>query len=184
MCVFERVRRIVCVECVCISMASLGTAPGTLTMRFGCDAFTSCRGPYIIPIRSSPPSKLFRVSAEAQRGSQGRMTKKNNALDVNAASRNASLHDTEVGSSNVGSSDEEVEKEKEKTAQIPLHQLLLQRLNLNKAMDELVGFMAPREKGDIRDVFLMSLSFAVLVYISQRLVCLYCVVRHMSVHNF
>jgi hypothetical protein len=65
-----------------------------------------------------------------------------------------------------------------------LRQALMQQLKLDKAIDELVSFMAPREKGDIRDVILMSLSFAVLVYISQRLVCAYCTLRHMMPHNF
>ena len=41
------------------------------------------------------------------------------------------------------------------------------------SMESLVTFLAPREKGDIRDVTLVCLSFAVLVYISQRLVCAY-----------
>jgi hypothetical protein len=65
-----------------------------------------------------------------------------------------------------------------------LRQALMQQLKLDKAIDELVSFMAPREKGDIRDVILMSLSFAVLVYISQRLVYAYCTLRHMMPHNF
>ncbi|MCO5610369.1 hypothetical protein L7F22_064605 [Adiantum nelumboides] len=46
----------------------------------------------------------------------------------------------------------------------------------------LAGNMAPREKGDIRDVILMSLSFAVYVYISQKLVCAYCMWQSMSRH--
>lgn len=48
--------------------------------------------------------------------------------------------------------------------------------NLAKMIDEVATFLAPREHGDIRDVTLVCLSFAVLVYISQRLVCAYCVV--------
>ncbi|MCO5605699.1 hypothetical protein L7F22_059883 [Adiantum nelumboides] len=46
----------------------------------------------------------------------------------------------------------------------------------------LAGNKAPREKGDIRDVILMSLSFAVYVYISQRLVCAYCMWQAMTRH--
>lgn len=112
------------------------------------------------------------------------MMKKNNVLDVNVVFWNVFLYDMEVGFFNVGFLDEEVEKEKEKMVQILLYQFLLQRLNLNKVMDELVGFMVLREKGDIRDVFFMSLFFVVLVYILQCFVCLYCVVWYMLVYNF
>ncbi|CAI5497998.1 unnamed protein product [Closterium sp. Naga37s-1] len=41
------------------------------------------------------------------------------------------------------------------------------------AVESLLRFITPRQKGDIRDITLVSLSFAVLVYISQRLVCAY-----------
>lgn len=34
--------------------------------------------------------------------------------------------------------------------------------------------MSPQRKGDWKDVMLMSLSFAVYVYMSQKLVCAYC----------
>ncbi|KAB1209650.1 hypothetical protein CJ030_MR6G017560 [Morella rubra] len=34
--------------------------------------------------------------------------------------------------------------------------------------------LSPQRKGDWKDVMLMSLSFAVYVYISQRIVCAYC----------
>lgn len=86
------------------------------------------------------------------------------------------------------SSEDDVEKpesvQEEEGPKNPLEKILMQRLSLDKAMDEIVGFMAPREKGDIRDVILMSLSFAVFVYISQRLVCAYCVLRHAMHSNF
>ena len=35
--------------------------------------------------------------------------------------------------------------------------------------------LSPRQKGDWKDLVLMSLSFAVYVYMSQRIVCAYCV---------
>ena len=86
------------------------------------------------------------------------------------------------------SSEDDVEKpesvQEVKGPKKPLEKIWMQRLSLDKAMDEIVGFMAPREKGDIRDVILMSLSFAVFVYISQRLVCAYCVLRHAMHSNF
>lgn len=34
--------------------------------------------------------------------------------------------------------------------------------------------MSPKQKGDWKDVLLMSLSFGVYVYISQKIVCAYC----------
>ncbi|KAK6778899.1 hypothetical protein RDI58_025617 [Solanum bulbocastanum] len=34
--------------------------------------------------------------------------------------------------------------------------------------------LSPKQKGDWKDLTLMSLSFAVYVYISQKLVCAYC----------
>jgi hypothetical protein len=34
--------------------------------------------------------------------------------------------------------------------------------------------LSPKQKGDWKDVTLMSFSFAVYVYISQKLVCTYC----------
>lgn len=34
--------------------------------------------------------------------------------------------------------------------------------------------LSPQQKGDWKDLLLMSLSFAVYVYISQKLVCAYC----------
>lgn len=117
-------------------------------------------------------------------------TKKKNAVDVNAASQNSVLHEAEgrisngnmLQSGNEESEEPAVVEEKEAHTSVPLQQLLMQKLE--QASDDMVGFMAPREKGDIRDVILMSFSFAVLVYISQRLVCLYCAVRHLSFHSF
>ncbi|GLJ21713.1 hypothetical protein SUGI_0404650 [Cryptomeria japonica] len=50
----------------------------------------------------------------------------------------------------------------------------LKRLRLDQSVDDLRKFAAPRKKGDIRDVMLMSISFAVYVYISQKIVCAYC----------
>lgn len=45
---------------------------------------------------------------------------------------------------------------------------------LEQSFDALRKRMAPRRKGDIWDVMLMSISFAVYVYISQKIVCAYC----------
>lgn len=59
-------------------------------------------------------------------------------------------------------------------------QLMAKRLSVIK--EQVATFMGPRENGDIRDVILMSFSFAVLVYISQRLVCAYCLLRSMAQH--
>eukprot|EP00270_Netrium_digitus_P000808 TRINITY_DN1090_c0_g1_i4.p1 TRINITY_DN1090_c0_g1~~TRINITY_DN1090_c0_g1_i4.p1 ORF type:complete len:179 (+),score=3.51 TRINITY_DN1090_c0_g1_i4:62-538(+) len=40
-------------------------------------------------------------------------------------------------------------------------------------LDTAIEYLSPRQKGDTRDVLLICLSFSVLVYISQRLVCAY-----------
>eukprot|EP00245_Coleochaete_scutata_P004535 TRINITY_DN17247_c0_g1_i2.p1 TRINITY_DN17247_c0_g1~~TRINITY_DN17247_c0_g1_i2.p1 ORF type:complete len:176 (-),score=20.27 TRINITY_DN17247_c0_g1_i2:734-1261(-) len=48
-----------------------------------------------------------------------------------------------------------------------------QQRGLSKLLEDAAAFVTPREKGDIRDVVLCSLTFAVLVYISQRLVTAY-----------
>lgn len=42
--------------------------------------------------------------------------------------------------------------------------------------------LSPKQKGDWKDVALMSLSFAVYVYISQRIVCTYCAWVSMTNH--
>ena len=165
-------------------MAALGAAGSAGWTRRGCDAVQTCRGLYTTPVRFSPPRSSVRVVAEVHKSAQGRAKKtKSNAVDANAATLNSASDDLEDRVSNVLRSRED-EHEEKKGPGIPLQQLLMQRLKLDKALDEVVGFMAPRDKGDIRDVILMSLSFAVLVYISQRLVCLYCVVRHMTSHTF
>ncbi|XP_020580215.1 uncharacterized protein LOC110024535 [Phalaenopsis equestris] len=39
---------------------------------------------------------------------------------------------------------------------------------------ELKEALSPKQKGDWKDVALMSFSFAVYIYISQRIVCAYC----------
>ncbi|WVZ56027.1 hypothetical protein U9M48_006614 [Paspalum notatum var. saurae] len=43
--------------------------------------------------------------------------------------------------------------------------------------------LSPKQKGDWKDVTLMSLSFAVYVYISQKLVCTYCAWLSMINHH-
>ncbi|KAL9675387.1 hypothetical protein QQ045_003589 [Rhodiola kirilowii] len=50
-------------------------------------------------------------------------------------------------------------------------QILMELEKLGKGLGD---GMSPKQKGDWKDVMLMSLSFAVLVYISQRIVCAYC----------
>ncbi|XP_051182515.1 uncharacterized protein [Lolium perenne] len=43
--------------------------------------------------------------------------------------------------------------------------------------------LSPKQKGDWKDVALMSLSFAVYVYISQKIVCTYCAYVSMIHHH-
>lgn len=40
--------------------------------------------------------------------------------------------------------------------------------------------LSPKQKGDWKDLTLMSLSFAVYVYMSQKIVCAYCVWMSMA----
>ncbi|KAK8949448.1 hypothetical protein KSP39_PZI005100 [Platanthera zijinensis] len=46
-------------------------------------------------------------------------------------------------------------------------------VKLSKELKESL-LQGPKQKGDWKDVILMSFSFAVYVYISQRIVCTYC----------
>ncbi|CAM6100884.1 unnamed protein product [Calypogeia fissa] len=55
---------------------------------------------------------------------------------------------------------------------------------LSTIVKEWTSFTAVREKGDVRDVVLMSLSFAVLIYISQHLVHAYCTLRQRDSWRF
>lgn len=49
---------------------------------------------------------------------------------------------------------------------------------------KLKGNLSPKQKGDWKDLMLMSLSFAVYVYISQRIVCAYCAWTSMLNHHW
>ncbi|CAN0917342.1 hypothetical protein LINGRAHAP2_LOCUS30238 [Linum grandiflorum] len=51
--------------------------------------------------------------------------------------------------------------------------------SLDKFGKGLKESLSPKQKGDWKDVVLMSLSFAVYVYMSQQLVCAYCVWKSM-----
>jgi len=53
---------------------------------------------------------------------------------------------------------------------------------LEQSLEGLRKLMSPRRKGDIWDVMLMSISFAVYVYISQKIVCAYCMWQSMLRH--
>ncbi|GFZ02681.1 hypothetical protein Acr_15g0012890 [Actinidia rufa] len=67
-------------------------------------------------------------------------------------------------------SSSETKKEKEKKQLLP---------KLFRSVEEfgkrLKDNLSPKQKGDWKDLVLMSLSFAVYVYISQKIVCAYCV---------
>ncbi|KAK2991749.1 hypothetical protein RJ640_015483 [Escallonia rubra] len=60
--------------------------------------------------------------------------------------------------------------EKEKKANI-----LQVVIGIEKLGKGLRDSLSPKRKGDWKDLVLMSLSFAVYVYISQKIVCAYCV---------
>ncbi|KAI8026279.1 hypothetical protein LOK49_LG02G01437 [Camellia lanceoleosa] len=63
------------------------------------------------------------------------------------------------------------EKEKEKEKKQLLPQVLVSVGNFGKKLKD---NLSPKQKGDWKDLMLMSLSFAVYIYISQRIVCTYC----------
>ncbi|KAF8396141.1 hypothetical protein HHK36_017754 [Tetracentron sinense] len=70
-----------------------------------------------------------------------------------------------------GSSDRKKEKEKKKE-----DEKLFSKLydGVEKVGKGLKDNLSPKQKGDWKDLVLMSLSFAVYVYISQKIVCAYC----------
>lgn len=61
----------------------------------------------------------------------------------------------------------------------PLQQIKLPKVNMKALSDQAWGFVTPQSKGDAKDIFYCSLSFAVLVYMSQKLVCAYCALQHL-----
>uniref|UniRef100_A0A5B7BW37 Uncharacterized protein n=1 Tax=Davidia involucrata TaxID=16924 RepID=A0A5B7BW37_DAVIN len=65
----------------------------------------------------------------------------------------------------------ETKKEKEKEKKQSLTRFFVGVEKLGKGLKE---NLSPKQKGDWKDVMLMSLSFAVYVYISQKIVCAYC----------
>lgn len=60
-------------------------------------------------------------------------------------------------------------QEKQEKKQQPMMLLGFEKLGKN-----LKENLSPKQKGDWKDLMLMSLSFAVYVYISQKIVCAYC----------
>lgn len=63
------------------------------------------------------------------------------------------------------------EKEKEKKEKGLLPKLIVSVENFGKRLKD---SLSPKQKGDWKDLMLMSLSFAVYVYMSQKIVCAYC----------
>ena len=65
-----------------------------------------------------------------------------------------------------------VDKEKDgKEKKQSLMKVIVSIEKLGKVIKE---NLSPKRKGDWKDLVLMSLSFAIYVYISQRIVCAYC----------
>ncbi|KAF7138242.1 hypothetical protein RHSIM_Rhsim07G0056600 [Rhododendron simsii] len=64
----------------------------------------------------------------------------------------------------------EKEKEKEKKGLLP-KLIIVSVENFGKKLKD---NLSPKQKGDWKDLMLMSLSFAVYVYMSQKIVCAYC----------
>ncbi|XP_031273799.1 uncharacterized protein LOC116132281 [Pistacia vera] len=68
-------------------------------------------------------------------------------------------------------STEKKKEKKEKNYKLLFSQLLIGAEKFGKGLKE---NLSPQQKGDWKDLVLMSLSFAVYVYMSQRIVCAYC----------
>lgn len=81
----------------------------------------------------------------------------------------------------IGSSDVKIKKKKTDKEERPW--VLGVYGEVEKAGRRLKDSLSPKKKGDWQDLMLMSLSFAVYVYISQKLVCAYCAWMSM-VKNF
>ncbi|GAA0141559.1 hypothetical protein LIER_02678 [Lithospermum erythrorhizon] len=57
-------------------------------------------------------------------------------------------------------------------------------VGLQKIGSNLKENLSPKKKGDWKDLTLMSLSFAVYVYISQKIVCAYCAWMSLLQHSW
>ncbi|KAJ0095205.1 hypothetical protein Patl1_17170 [Pistacia atlantica] len=68
-------------------------------------------------------------------------------------------------------STETKKEKKEKNYKLLFSQLFIGAEKFGKGFKE---NLSPQRKGDWKDLVLMSLSFAVYVYMSQRIVCAYC----------
>ncbi|KAJ0037484.1 hypothetical protein Pint_23976 [Pistacia integerrima] len=68
-------------------------------------------------------------------------------------------------------STETKKEKKEKNYKLLFSQLFIGAEKFGKGLKE---NLSPQKKGDWKDLVLMSLSFAVYVYMSQRIVCAYC----------
>ncbi|KAJ4979708.1 hypothetical protein NE237_010488 [Protea cynaroides] len=73
-----------------------------------------------------------------------------------------------------GSQDAKRKNKKEKRKEEEKHLFLRLLGGVEKVGKGLKENLSPKQKGDWKDLMLMSFSFAVYVYISQRIVCAYC----------
>ncbi|EEF44614.1 uncharacterized protein LOC8259310 [Ricinus communis] len=71
----------------------------------------------------------------------------------------------------IDSSSPKVKEEMKQEKQVMVRQLFVSAEKFAKGVKD---NLSPKQKGDWKDVVLMSLSFAVYVYISQQIVCAYC----------
>lgn len=62
------------------------------------------------------------------------------------------------------------------------------KLSLMESVDKLgrgiKESLSPKQKGDWKDLLLMSLSFAIYIYISQKIVCAYCAWTSVFKHHW
>lgn len=57
-------------------------------------------------------------------------------------------------------------------------------IGIDKLGKKLMDNLSPKQKGDWKDLVLMSLSFAVYVYVSQQIVCAYCAWTSILKHSW
>ncbi|KAJ8486505.1 hypothetical protein OPV22_018990 [Ensete ventricosum] len=82
-----------------------------------------------------------------------------------------------------GGGENEKEKQRSKEGKKTWRRLLVEMYgDAGKLGRGLKESLSPKQKGDWKDVALMSFSFAVYVYISQKLVCAYCAWMSMVNH--
>ncbi|CAI9103036.1 OLC1v1001455C1 [Oldenlandia corymbosa var. corymbosa] len=90
------------------------------------------------------------------------------SISVSCRSRGSS------SSNPVDAEDHQVAKEEKTVKKTTLRHHQVMMMSVDKFGKELRENLSPKQKGDWKDLTYMCLSFALYVYISQKLVCAYC----------